>query len=84
MKQDFTVKQGAPDASFCRAYHPEIEVEIAASDEMADLTAVLPVAVILSVARHFGRSVLASTALHILHNFIIFISPAVMNAVGLP
>jgi membrane protease YdiL (CAAX protease family) len=82
MKQDFTVKQGAPDASFCRAY-PEIEVEIAASDEMVDLTAVLPVAVILSVARHFGESVLASTALHILYNFIIFISPAVMNAVGL-
>jgi membrane protease YdiL (CAAX protease family) len=43
----------------------------------------LPVAVILSVARHSGQSVRASIALHILYNFIVIISPRVLNAAGL-
>jgi membrane protease YdiL (CAAX protease family) len=43
----------------------------------------LPAAVILSIARHFGGSVRASLALHILYNFIIVISPWVLNVAGL-
>jgi membrane protease YdiL (CAAX protease family) len=43
----------------------------------------LPAAVILSIARHFGGSVRASLALHILYNFIIVISPWVLNTAGL-
>jgi membrane protease YdiL (CAAX protease family) len=43
----------------------------------------LPVAVMLSVARHFGQSVRASIALHMLYNFIVLISPRVLNAAGL-
>src|ERR1700730_1558079 len=39
----------------------------------------LPVAVILSVARHFGQSVRASIPLHMLYNFIVIISPLVLN-----
>jgi len=43
----------------------------------------LPAAVALSIARHFGGSVRASLALHILYNFIIVISPWVLNVGGL-
>jgi membrane protease YdiL (CAAX protease family) len=43
----------------------------------------LPAAVILSIARHFGGSVRASLALHILYNFIVVISPWVLNVAGL-
>jgi membrane protease YdiL (CAAX protease family) len=43
----------------------------------------LPVAVMLSVARHFGQSVRASIALHMLYSFIVLISPLVLNAAGL-
>jgi membrane protease YdiL (CAAX protease family) len=43
----------------------------------------VPAAVILSIARHFGGSVRASLALHILYNFIIAISPWVLNVAGL-
>jgi membrane protease YdiL (CAAX protease family) len=43
----------------------------------------LPVAVILSVARHYGQSVRASIALHILYNFIVLIAPRAVNAAGL-
>jgi membrane protease YdiL (CAAX protease family) len=43
----------------------------------------LPVAVILSVARHFGQSVRASIPLHMLYNFVVFISPRALNAAGL-
>jgi membrane protease YdiL (CAAX protease family) len=42
-----------------------------------------PVAVILSVARHFGKSVRASIPLHMLSNFIVLISPRALNAAGL-
>jgi membrane protease YdiL (CAAX protease family) len=43
----------------------------------------LPVAVILSIARHFGGSVRASIALHILYNSIIVISPWALKLAGL-
>jgi len=43
----------------------------------------LPVAVMLSVARHFGQSVRASIALHMLYSFIVLISPRALNAAGL-
>jgi membrane protease YdiL (CAAX protease family) len=43
----------------------------------------LPVAVMLSVARHFGQSVRAPIALHMLYSFIVIISPRVLNAAGL-
>jgi len=43
----------------------------------------LAVAVILSVARHFGRSVRASIPLHMLYNFIVLVSPRALNAAGL-
>ena len=42
-----------------------------------------PAAVMLSVARHFGQSVRASIALHMLYNFIVIISPLVLKAAGL-
>jgi membrane protease YdiL (CAAX protease family) len=43
----------------------------------------LPVAVMLSIARHFGQSVRVSITLHMLYNFIGLISPLVLNAAGL-
>jgi membrane protease YdiL (CAAX protease family) len=43
----------------------------------------LPVAVILSIARHFGGSVRASIALHILYNSIFAISPWALRLAGL-
>jgi membrane protease YdiL (CAAX protease family) len=42
-----------------------------------------PIAIILSVARHFGESVRAPIALHMLYSFIVIISPRVLNAAGL-
>jgi len=42
-----------------------------------------PAAVMLSIARHFGQSVRASIALHMLYNFIVLISPIALNAAGL-
>jgi uncharacterized protein len=42
-----------------------------------------PIAVILSVARHFGQSVRASILLHMLYSFIVIVSPRVLNAAGL-
>jgi membrane protease YdiL (CAAX protease family) len=43
----------------------------------------LPVAIMLSVARHFGSSVRASIPLHMLNNFIVFIAPRVLSTGGL-
>jgi membrane protease YdiL (CAAX protease family) len=43
----------------------------------------LPVAIILSLARHFGGSVRASIALHMLYNSIIVTLPWVLEGVGL-
>jgi membrane protease YdiL (CAAX protease family) len=43
----------------------------------------VPVAVILSIVRHFGGSVRASIALHILYNCIIVTLPWVLKAAGL-
>jgi membrane protease YdiL (CAAX protease family) len=43
----------------------------------------VPVAIILSIARHFGGSVRASIALHILYNSIIVISPWALKLAGL-
>jgi membrane protease YdiL (CAAX protease family) len=42
-----------------------------------------PIAVILSVARHFGESVRGPIALHMLYSFVVLISPLVLNAAGL-
>jgi membrane protease YdiL (CAAX protease family) len=56
---------------------------IASHFSVSKVAWLLPVAVILSVARHFGRSVRASIPLHMLNNFIVFISPRVLSAAGL-
>jgi membrane protease YdiL (CAAX protease family) len=42
-----------------------------------------PIAIILSGARHFGESVRAPIALHMLYSFVVIISPHVLNAAGL-
>jgi len=49
----------------------------------ARLTLLLPVVIMLSVARHFGSSVRASIALHMLYNSIVVISPWALKVAGL-
>jgi membrane protease YdiL (CAAX protease family) len=51
--------------------------------QLTTLVLLLPVAVILSVARYVGRSVRASIALHMLYNFIVITSPWALKTAGL-
>jgi membrane protease YdiL (CAAX protease family) len=55
-----------------------------ASAKIYILAMIFPVAVILSVARHFGGSVRASIALHILYNAAVMLSPWAFRLFGLP
>jgi hypothetical protein len=44
---------------------------------------ILPLTVALAIARHFGRGVRASIAIHMLYNLSIPISPLVLKHFGL-